>query len=125
MDLDVIAPAWLKGALLLGVTLMTGTLIGVTYERRRAPAHEGAGTHHVMHRLKDELGLDSVQHEAIAAIFARRQVAVDSTWHVLQPHVQAALDSTFREILDVLRPDQAARYRRTVERMHPSALPFR
>ena len=62
VDLDVIAPAWLKGALLLGVTLMTGTLIGVTYERRRAPAHEGAGTHHVMHRLKDELGLDSVQH---------------------------------------------------------------
>ena len=121
----MIAPTWLKGTLLLGVTLMTGILIGVTYERRRAPAHEGARTHHVMHRLKDELGLDSVQHAAIAAIFACRQVAVDSTWHALQPHVQAALDSTFREILDVLRPDQAAKYRRMVERMHPSALPFR
>ena len=75
-----------------------------------------------MHRLKDELGLDSAQEKAIAAILARRQGAVDSTWHVLQPHVRATLDSTLREIVGVLRPDQAAKYRKMVETMHPGTL---
>jgi hypothetical protein len=116
-------PAWVKGTLLLAATLTTGVVIGVAYERRRMPTHEAAGTHHVMHRLNNELGLDSAQQKAIAAIFARRQGAVDSTWHTLQPHVRAALDSTLREIVDVLRPEQAAKYRKMVEARHPGTLP--
>lgn len=114
-------PAWVKGALLLTVTLSAGIAIGVGYERRRAPAHDSArmGAHHLLHRLAGDLGLDSAQHQAIAAIFARRQGTVDSTWHAMQPHVRATLDSTLREIALVLRPDQAAKYRRMVETVHP------
>jgi hypothetical protein len=119
---EVKVPAWLKGTLLLGVTLTTGIVIGVAYERRRAPVHEATGTHHVMLRLKDELGLDSAQQTAIAAIFARRQGALDSTWHAVQPHVRATLDSTLREIVDVLRPEQAAKYRKMLEARHPGTL---
>jgi hypothetical protein len=111
-----------KGTLLLAVTLSTGVVIGVGYERRRAPAHEAAGMHHLVSRLTDELRLDSAQQEAIAAILARRQGTVDSTWHTLRPHVRATLDSTLREIVGVLRPDQMAKYRRMVETAHPGAL---
>jgi hypothetical protein len=115
-------PAWAKGTLVLAGTLTTGVIIGVSYERHRAPAHQVAGVHHVMHRLKEELELDSAQQKAIAAIFARRQGAVDSTWHAVQPHVHAMLDSTLLEIVDVLRPDQAAKYRKMVETAHPGTL---
>lgn len=118
-------PAWVKGMLVLAVTLTAGVVIGVGYERRRPPAHDagGMGAHHVMHRLQDDLGLDSAQHEAIAAILARRQGAVDSTWHAMRPHVRATLDSTLQEIVAVLRPDQVAKYRRMVEAMHPRMPP--
>jgi ABC-type thiamine transport system ATPase subunit len=116
-------PSSVRATLLLVVTLTIGIAIGVAYERRRMPAHDAPGMHHVMHRLNDQLDLDSAQQTAIAAIFARRQGTVDSTWHALRPHVRATMDSTLREIVDVLRPDQVAKYRKMVERMHPDALP--
>lgn len=114
---------WVKGTLLLAVTLAAGIAIGVGYERRRATPHESHGMHHVLHHLRDELGLDSTQERQVAVILARRQHTVDSTWHSLQPHVRATLDSTLREIDTVLRPDQAAKFRQMVETMHPGALP--
>ena len=114
-------PAWLKGTSLLVITLGAGIALGVSYERRRSSSHEGAGPRHLMSRLHDELHLDSQQHQAIADILARRQSALDSTWHVLQPHVRAALDSTHQEIVQVLRPEQAVRYRRISEAMHPGS----
>jgi hypothetical protein len=120
---ELMIPAWLRGILLLAVTLTIGVAIGVTYERRHAPAHQASGTHHLLEHLTDRLELDSAQQQAIAAILARRQHAVDSTWHSLQPHVRATMDSTLREIAGVLRPDQTAKYRRMVEGMHPGAFP--
>ena len=115
-------PAWAKGTLLFALTLTSGVIIGAAYERHREPPHEADGMHHVLLRLKDELGLDSAQQNAIAAILARRQGAVDSTWHTLQPHVRATVDSTLRDIADVLRPDQLAKYRKMVESRHPGTL---
>jgi hypothetical protein len=79
-------------------------------------------SHHVMDRLNDHLGLDSAQHKAIAAILARRQGTIDSTWHAMQPHVRAMLDSTLHEIAGVLRPDQMAKLRKIEETMHPRTL---
>ena len=113
-------PAWVKGALLLAITLAAGIAIGVGYERRRAPAHEASAmqSHDVLHRITHELELDSTQREAIAAILARRQGAVDSTWHAMRPHVRATLDSTLDEIVGILRPGQVARYREMIEARH-------
>jgi hypothetical protein len=113
----------MRGILLLAVTLAAGVAIGVGYERRRTPAHGTAvmESHHVIHRLRDGLGLDSAQQSAIAAILARRQGTVDSTWHTLRPQLHAMLDSTLAEIVHLLRPDQVAKYRKMVEGMHPGS----
>ncbi|MGH7710743.1 MAG: hypothetical protein ACREOG_05640 [Gemmatimonadaceae bacterium] len=113
-----------KGALLLAVTLAAGIVIGVGYERYRAPAHEPAGmaSHDVLHHFTRELRLDSTQRVEIAAIFARRQGAVDSTWHAVQPHVRETLHLTLREIGGILRPDQLARYRKMMQARHPGVL---
>ena len=116
-------PAWVKGTLLLAVTFAAGIAVGVAVERRRAPRHEPASMQqHMVGRLTKELQLDSAQQEAVAAILARRQGAVDSSWHALQPHVRATLDSTMRDIFAVLRPDQADKYRKMVQTRHPGAL---
>lgn len=115
-------PAWLKGTVLLALTLAAGIAIGMGYERRRMPSHEPSESHHMLEGLRQRLKLDSTQVTAIAAILARRQGVVDSTWHVLQPHVRATMDSTLREIMGVLRPDQAAKYREMVGKRHPQAL---
>ena len=114
-------PAWVKGALLLAMTLAAGVAIGIGYERRRAPAHDASAmqAHDVLHRITHELELDSAQREAIAAILARRQGTVDSTWHAMRPHVRATLDSTLDEIVGILKPDQVARYREMIEARHP------
>jgi hypothetical protein len=120
----VTVPASVKGTLLLAVTLTAGVVVGVAYERHRTPAHHAARTdsHHVLRHLNDYLGLDSAQHEAIAAVLARRQGTIDSTWHSVQPHVRAMLDSTLQEIAGVLRPDQMVKFRKIVETMHPRTL---
>jgi hypothetical protein len=120
----MIVPAWLKGALILVITLMAGVMLGASYERRRGSTHSVSSmdTHHVIDHLERELALDSAQHRAIAAIFARHQRTIDSSWHAVQPHVHAALDSTLREVAAVLRPDQIAKYREMLHERHPNAL---
>jgi hypothetical protein len=102
--------------------LITGIAIGIGYERRRAPSHEAAGSHHMLERLRGQLELDSAQEATISGILARRQGTVDSTWHVLRPHVRATMDSTLREIMGVLRPEQVAKYRQMIGKQHPGAL---
>ena len=124
-------PAWTKGVLLLAVTFAAGAASGVRYERRREPTHDAAGMHsdqqlhsdHMMQRFTQDLGLDSVQQQAVAAIFTRHQQVIDSTWHAVQPHVHATLDSTLREIAGVLRPGQAAKFRSMIETRHQGSLP--
>lgn len=115
-------PAWLRAALLLAVTLAAGVAVGVAYERHRAVAHQAVGmdAHDAMHHFARELNLDSAQQTAIAQILARHQGEVDSTWHAVQPHVRATLDSTKQEIAGVLRPDQLAKYRSMMESAHPA-----
>lgn len=115
-------PVWIKGTMLLAVTFVAGVTVGVTYERRQVPTHGSTATdaHDAMHHLTRDLNLDPAQERAIAEILARHQFEVDATWHAMQPHVRATLDSTSQEILAVLRSDQAATYRKMTETMRPS-----
>jgi hypothetical protein len=124
-------PPWARGAMLLTATLGAGIVLGVVYERHHGshamPRHgiriaAVMPASHVAHDLAPELGLDSTQQHAITAILARHQGTVDSSWHRVQPHVRATLDSTIREIMEQLRPDQAERFRRMVETMHPGII---
>lgn len=118
----MIVPPWLKGTLLLAMTLAAGVAIGVAYERHRTAAHEAVGmeAHDAMHRFTRALDLDAEQQAAIARILARHQGELDSTWHAVQPHVRATLDSTQQEIVGVLRPDQVVKYRQMMEAAHPA-----
>jgi hypothetical protein len=113
---------WVRGTLLLVLTFAGGVAIGVTYERRQVSAHDVTNVqgHDALHRLATDLELDSAQQQAITEIFSRHQKEVDATWHAMQPHVRATLDSTHQEILGVLRPEQAAKFRKMMERMHPA-----
>ena len=116
--------AWVRGSLLLALTFAGGVAMGVAYDRRRQPSHDSTSgsSQHILRHLSEELALDSAQQKAVAAIFARRQRAVDSTWHTLQPQVRATLDSTLQDIVGVLRPDQLEKYRRMIASRHPGAL---
>jgi hypothetical protein len=111
--------AWVKGTALLVITFATGVAVGMMHERRQEPpASVAADAHAVRHRLAQELNLDPAQLQAISEILARRQADVDATWDAIRPHMRAALDSTSQEIIAVLRPDQADKYRKMIGRVH-------
>ncbi|MEX2272589.1 MAG: hypothetical protein WD690_14045 [Vicinamibacterales bacterium] len=116
------APIWTKGLLLLAATLAAGFGLGVAYERAQpTSAHvRPAVRDHLIDRLNSELDLDASQRAALERILERRQREMDSTWHAMQPHVRATLDSTLREVESVLKPDQVSKYRKLVESMHSS-----
>lgn len=112
--------AWMKGSVLLAVAFASGIAIGTTYERGRRSSlpPASAEAHDAMQHLARVLDLDSEQQRAVAAILNRRQSEVDATWHAMQPHVRATLDSASAEIIAVLRPGQAAKYRKMIEAAH-------
>lgn len=116
--------SWISGGALLAVTFAAGALAGTRYGRAHAPKHDAsmAAAHEVLMRLGTELALDSAQHRQIAEILAKHQASVDSAWTSMQPRIHVALDSTLHEMLAVLHPDQVAKYRAFVERIHPGML---
>ena len=116
-------PTWMKGAIIFTATLGAGMALGVGYERGRSDRHNGArpDPHHFLQHLSSTLGLDSAQQRAVAAVLAHRQGAVDSTWHAMRPHVRATMDSAHQDIMALLRPEQAAKYRTLIEGMHHEA----
>ena len=118
------ARAWLGGAAIIAATFAAGALAGIRYDRLHAPQRDMSmmAAHQVLMQLHDQLGLDAEQHRQIQAILARHQSAIDSSWASMQPRVRAALDSTLRDMMAVLRPDQVDKYRAFVHRMHPGML---
>ena len=116
--------AKLRAILVLGVTLVAGVAIGVTYERHKLNERDVSpmDAHHMIGSLTSSLALDSAQRQAIDAILTRHQAAVDSTWRELHPHVRATMDSALREIAAVLRPDQLAKFRAMIEKKHSGVM---
>ncbi len=114
---------WLRGSLLLTVTLLAGIVIGGAIVHLHlhgvASMADMGDTAHVMSRLDHELSLDAAQHEHVRAILARRQPAIDSIWDSVRPGVHAVLDSALHEIMGELRPDQRTRFMQLVEQVHP------
>jgi hypothetical protein len=106
-------PAWIRGTLFITVIFAAGFVAGIGYERRHERSHHAVSAHghEMIHRLATDLDLDPSQQEAVRQILARHQREMDSTWHSMQPHVRATLDTALQEIVAVLRPDQAAKFR--------------
>jgi hypothetical protein len=120
-----VRPTWLRSALIFALIFAAGAAAGAGYERHasaahRAPTMDAASALQHMQLL---LRLDTAQTTAIAAILAHHQHAVDSSWRTMQPAVRANLDSTLREIMGVLKPEQVGRFRELVHAMHPGMLP--
>ena len=117
--------SWLRVALLLTVTFAAGAMAGIAYDRHgRASPMQMPDAQHFVHHLQVELSLDSAQQQAVAKILAHHQYTVDSAWRAIQPHVGVALDSMVGDVLAVLRPDQAEKFRRLVGEMHPAMHPI-
>ena len=118
-------PVWLRGALILALTFAAGVAAGVGYDRHVSPPSgvPKMDAAHALQHMRLALKLDSGQTAAITGLLARHQHAVDSSWHAMQPEVHANLDSTLREIMTVLTPEQAGKFREMVHAMHPGMLP--
>ena len=112
--------AWMKGSVLLAVAFASGIAVGTTYQRgqRSSLPPAAAEAHDAIQHLARVLDLDSGQQRSVAAILNRHQFEVDAAWHAMQPHMRATLASTSAEIIAVLRPDQAAKYRTMIEAAH-------
>lgn len=115
-------PAALRGTVLLLATFGAGAAAGVVYQRQHATSREVVSmqTHDAMHQLVSELELDSAQQQAIAEILARHQKDIDSAWHTMEPHVRATMTAAHEEIARVLRPEQAEKFRKIMNVMHPA-----
>ena len=113
--------AWLRGSLVLALVLLSGIALGIAIERARAT---GGADHAMdpvvlMRALDRELVLDSAQRTAIAAVLVHRQGAIDSAWRGVRPAMRAAIDSSQMEIVNILRPEQRARFLELVRSAHP------
>lgn len=103
-----------RATISLVAVLVLGAAIGVGGDRlwlmRMTPASMSMEPSSLVREMDRRLDLDSAQHAAIAAILARHQRVVDSMWARLRPALHAGIDSSQREILGVLRPDQRVPY---------------
>jgi hypothetical protein len=113
-------PTAVKGTLLLVLVFVAGVSAGILYERQQIHVQESvpADTHTLLQRLATELELAPAQQKAIDQILARHQKDVESTWHEMQPRVHAALDAAEQEIVTVLTPEQAVKFRELIGMHH-------
>ena len=116
--------SWLALIVLLLVTLSAGFGLGLFYARHHVQVRvlPAINLAHLTHRLQHQLELDSTQSTQVAAILARRQVAIDSLWSDLRPQVRGALDTTLIELIAVLNDDQKRKLRGMIADMHPGVL---
>jgi hypothetical protein len=103
----------LHARLTLVAVLIIGVAVGMTIDRfwvtRAAPG--GPMSSAILIREMDRrLHLDAAQRDTIASVLRRHQTTVDSAWARLRPSVHAVIDSSQREIIAVLRPDQRSAY---------------
>lgn len=123
-------PGWLKGSLVLVVTLAAGILVGSSIGSAHPAADDMSAAHamgdargHLESHLRTALSLDSAQEREVRAILTRHQATVDSVWRMLQPHLRATLHESLREVAAILRPDQLETFRRMIATRHPGVLP--
>lgn len=103
----------LHAALTLVAVLVIGIALGVTLDRfwiMRAPPANPMSSAMLIGEMDRRLHLDVAQRDTIANVLHRHQLTVDSAWARVRPSVHAVIDSSQREIIAVLRPDQRSAY---------------
>lgn len=111
------------GALAL---IALGFSLGVVADRMWiSPAHDAVAEtpdeirDRLLADMRQTVGLSDAQMTDVHAIFDRYQVTVSRVWENLHPHLQAALDSAFAQIHDVLDERQAELFHEWFARTHP------
>ncbi|MEO7040670.1 MAG: hypothetical protein ABI035_00240 [Gemmatimonadaceae bacterium] len=103
----------LHATLTLVAVLVIGIALGVTLDRfwvmRTLPASP-MNSAMLISEMDRRLHLDVAQRDTIANVLRRHQRTVDSAWARVRPSLHAVIDSSQREILGVLRPDQRSAY---------------
>ena len=114
-------PSWIRGSLVLLVTLCIGFVLGFVAGRRQpATMPANAMEPAVLLRTFDrELSLDSSQHDRIARVLTDHQHVVDSAWAAVRPVVRSAIDSAQDEIVAILTAEQRIKYQRLLREAHP------
>ncbi len=103
----------LHATLTLVAVLVIGIALGVTLDRfwvmRTLPVSP-MNSEMLISEMNRRLHLDVAQRDTIANVLRRHQMTVDSAWARVRPSVHAVIDSSQREIIAVLRPDQRVAY---------------
>jgi hypothetical protein len=103
----------LHAALTLLAVLVIGIALGVTLDRfwvMRALPASPMNSAMLISEMDRRLHLDVAQRDTIASVLRRHQMTVDSAWARVRPSLHAVIDSSQREIIAVLRPDQRSEY---------------
>jgi hypothetical protein len=103
----------LHAALTLVAVLVIGIALGVTLDRfwvMRAMPASPMNSATLISEMDRRLHLDVAQRDTIASVLRRHQMTVDSAWARVRPSLHAVIDSSQREIMAVLRPDQRSAY---------------
>jgi hypothetical protein len=103
----------LHAALTLVAVLVIGIALGVTLDRfwvMRAMPASPMNSATLISEMDRRLHLDVAQRDTIASVLRRHQMTVDSAWARVRPSLHAVIDSSQREIMAALRPDQRSAY---------------
>ncbi len=115
-------PSWVRGSLVLVVTLSTGIALGFAAGRKKpATMPANAMDPAVLLRTFDSaLTLDSSQHDRVARVLTSHQRVIDSAWAVVHPVVRSAIDSAQEEIVAILTTEQRIKYQKLLRSVHPA-----
>lgn len=115
-----------RAMLLLGLTFVAGTAVGVAAERldllagwatadeaSEPPEREDTrrGRETTIERFADELGLTSPQRTQIEEILDRYRTSMKGLWGEWRPRYHSLIDSVRTQIETVLTPEQVTQYR--------------
>jgi hypothetical protein len=113
MIVDRFTSSRLHAGLTLLAVLVIGIALGVTFDRfwvMRAMPASPMNSAMLISEMDRRLHLDVAQRDTIASVLRRHQMTVDSAWARVRPSLHAVIDSSQREIIAVLRPDQRSAY---------------
>jgi hypothetical protein len=121
MTENLISSSRTRAALTLVAVLIIGIALGVTLDRfwvMRAMPASPMSPAVLINEMNRRLHLDAAQRDTIEDVLRRHQMTVDSAWARVRPNVHAVIDSSQREIIAVLRPDQRAAYLAWIRTAH-------
>ncbi len=114
--------AWLAALAVFAIGAAAGVTADRLLHRRADPIERLAAEvrRDPIAVMERELSLRPEQRARVAAIFERRQGAIDAVWQHTHTRLQATVDSVVSEIAAELDTNQARRFRALADAVHSS-----